>query len=715
MRTLRSMPFALGLVALGVAQAHAQTVNGEIYELITTAIHTPRSETALPVTVLSGDALQEAARATLGETLGSQPGIHNASFGPAVGQTVVRGQQGRRVMNLNNGLPNADASGNSPDHAQTVEAILADAVEVLRGPSTLLYGGGAIGGVVNVIDRRIASSIPEAPSIRLESRHETASDLTTTVGSLDLATGNFVWHLDGLSRDWNDVEVPGLAIDPRYLAAHEHDEHDHEDHDHDEHEHSDQVSNTDGYIANTAGRGNAGTVGVSWIFDNGHLGLAYSRLENRYGLPPGAHAHADEHDHEHDHEEHEHDHDHERADAHTHGDRVYIDLKRERYDLAGEWHDLAPWAETLSYKLSYTDYAHREIDGDTLGTRFSNESWQQRLQITHTDTAERHGVIGLQRSDETFAAIGAESFVPVTDIQATGLFLVEDFHVMGTTIEIGGRLNRDEYDPENGAVPSRSFDTYSLSGSALWDINEQATLGVSLSRSQRAPSVEELYSNFGLDDLDECIIHFANSACEIGDTGFKEETSLNTDITLSLDYERVDLTLTGFYNRFSDYIGQVATGAEVDGFPVLAYRQNDARFVGLELNADLEITSNLGLSIFGDLVRGRFDDLGDVPRMPPARIGAELRYSADNWTVYGTVQHARKQQRGGEFELGTDAWTRVDLGADYTLRMDNSGELMLFVRAHNVGDEEIRLATSYLRGFAPEPGRSIETGLRYRF
>jgi len=194
------VPLSLSLLATGIHQAQAQ--QDDIYELITTAIHVKKSETALPVTVLTGEELRSAARATLGDTLAGQPGINNASFGPAVGQTVIRGQQGRRVMNLSNGVPNADASGNSADHAQTVEPILAEAVEVLRGPSTLLYGGGAIGGVVNVIDRRIASTVPEAPAFSIETRHDTASDMNTVVGSLDFATGNLVWHIDGMQREW---------------------------------------------------------------------------------------------------------------------------------------------------------------------------------------------------------------------------------------------------------------------------------------------------------------------------------------------------------------------------------------------------------------------------------------------------------------------------------------------------------------------------------
>src|SRR5690606_1946473 len=203
MRRTFSTSFGLSLLGLGIAAAsHAQ--QDDIYELVTTAIHVRSSETALPVTVLADDELHDAVRATLGETLANQPGLNNASFGPAVGQTVIRGQQGRRVMNLSNGVPNADASGNSADHAQTVEAILANSIEVLRGPSTLLYGGGAIGGVVNVVDRRIASVLPAKPAFAVEARHDSAADLDTVVGSADFATGNLVWHFDAMQREWNN-------------------------------------------------------------------------------------------------------------------------------------------------------------------------------------------------------------------------------------------------------------------------------------------------------------------------------------------------------------------------------------------------------------------------------------------------------------------------------------------------------------------------------
>ena len=697
MKFNKSVPFYLSLLATGISLAQAQ--EDKTYELITTAIHTRSSETALPVTVLTGKALQGAVRATIGDTLAGQPGINNASFGPAVGQVVIRGQQGRRVMNLTNGLPNADASGNSADHAQTVEAILANSIEVLRGPSTLLYGGGAIGGVVNVIDQRIASSIPESPAFTVEARHDSAMEMDSVVGAIDFATGNFVWHLDGLNREWDNLEIPGLAIDERYLEDDHEEEHDEEE---DEH-HEEEQENSFGFVENTGGETTSVTGGVSWVFNNGFIGLAVSNLDNEYGLPPGAHDHAHEEDHEEGEENHE-------------EEFVFIDMERTRYDLNGKWSDIAPWAETVKYSLSYTDYAHAEIEGNgEIGTQFSNESLSQRLQITHTDTSKRHGVLGLQYSNEEFSAIGEESFIPKTEIDSTGLFLVEDFHAMAATIELGGRINRDDYSPKNSAAPDANFTTFSLSGSALWDISAPITLGLSVSRSQRAPSVEELYSNYAVSDLEECVIHFATGSCEIGNPNFDEETSLNTDVTLNLEYDAFSATVTAFYNSFDDYIAQITTGDEVDEFPVRAYAQDDARFSGLEVDANFHLNEVASLRLFGDLIRGKFDTNGDAPRMPPNRLGVELNLSGGEWSAYTSLTYANEQDKPGEFELSTNSWNRLDIGADYTFDTGNKGQLMLFMKGRNLGDEEIRLSTSYLRGFAPESGRSMEVGLRYTY
>ncbi len=701
----------LMLATLVSVSATAQEAD---YELVTTAIHTIRTETALPVTVLAGEDLRRASSATLGNTLANQPGINNASFGPAVGQAVIRGQGGRRVMNLSNNLPNADASGNSADHAVTMEPILADAIEVLRGPSTLLYGSGAIGGVVNIIDGRIPRSLHDKSKFAVEARHDTAADLDTLTGRFEFNTGNIAWHVDGVRREWNNMDVPGFAIDPAYLEEDHDEEHDADHDEHDEHE-DEEEENTFGYIDNSGGETESFTFGGSWVFDNGFLGLAVNRLTNNYGLPAGSHDHAHEHeeDHDEDHGDEDHDEDH---DEHGDEENVFIDMESTRYDLTGEWRNLTPFLEHVDYRLSYSDYEHSEIEGPgEIGTRYSNDSWQQRLQLTHARIGNWHGVLGYQGSSDEFGARGEESFIPVTEIDSNGLFLVEDFHKDNFTVEVGARFNHDEYSPKNISAPQLDFNTFSYSASMLWDFNSIASLGVNASNSERAPSVEELYSNFGLTDFEDCVIHFATGSCEIGSTNFNEEVSRNLDVTLYWEQERISASVTAFYNNFDDYIAQVTTGAEVDGFPIREYQQTDATFKGLEVDITFMLSEYLSLQVFGDTIDGDLGANGDAPRLPPNRFGSRLSADYGNWSGFVSVLYAGAQDQPGNFELPTDSYTRWDIGVDYLVPTDNSGEFRLFVRGRNLGDEEIRLATSFLRGFAPEAGRSVEAGMRFSF
>src|SRR5690606_39109458 len=190
-------------------QARLETI------LVSAPLHKSTAETALPVTVIDADALRERAAKSLGATLDGSPGVSSASFGPGVGQPVVRGQSGPRVRVLQNGTASADASAVSADHAVTIEAMLAESVEILRGPATLLYGGGAIGGVVNVIDNRIPRESPKMPlQGAIEQRHDSATDGNTSVFKLEGGSETLAFHLDGVYRDWNAVDIPGLAFNP---------------------------------------------------------------------------------------------------------------------------------------------------------------------------------------------------------------------------------------------------------------------------------------------------------------------------------------------------------------------------------------------------------------------------------------------------------------------------------------------------------------------
>lgn len=262
-------PLAAAITATMVGHTSAAPVAAPLeHVLVTVPIHRKAAETTLPVTVMTADELRRQAGTNIGSVLSKQPGIANSSFGPGVGQPVVRGQSGPRVKVLQNGMVSGDVSVTSADHAITVEPLLADSVEVLRGPATLLYGGGAIGGVVNVIDGRIPSRVPSEPvSGAVEYRHDTGSDGDSGVFRLDGGSETLAWHLSGVSREWNNVEIPGLAFDRSAVE--------------------DLEESSDGYIANTAGRNLTVTGGLSWLFERGFVGVAVSDTESRYGIPRG--------------------------------------------------------------------------------------------------------------------------------------------------------------------------------------------------------------------------------------------------------------------------------------------------------------------------------------------------------------------------------------------------------------------------------------------
>jgi iron complex outermembrane receptor protein len=661
--------------------------------IVSAPLHKSAAETALPVTVIGGDELQQRGAASIGATLDSSPGLANASFGPGVGQPVIRGQQGPRVQVLENSVSSGDASSVSADHAVTVEPMLAESIEVLRGPSTLLYGGGAIGGVVNVIDNRIpkkavVGGIVPGVTGAVEYRHDSNNDGDTTVFKLDGSNDVIGWHLDGVYRDWNDSDIPGLAFNRDHVG--------------------DLSDSSDGHIANTAGRNHNITGGTSWLFDSGYVGVSVSDMSNLYGIPTVAGGESG----------------------------IHIDMRQKRYDVAGEWDNLNAVIDALRWRLTYTDYEHKELeDTGEVGTQFTNETWQSRLELVHEEVAGWHGVVGVQLKRSDFAAVGEESFIPESISKGVGVFVVEDYHLDPLIFEFGLRYDRDEIDPDSTLVSSKTFDNASASGGVIWQFAPSWNLGLALSRSQRAPTVEELFSNAGNDAAD-LVVHGATQSIEVGDAKLDAETSQNVDLTLSHKDERFDGYFTLFHNQFSDFIFLANTGAtDADGVPVLNYSQEDAEFYGAEFNLTTQLgqlslgknaLGKFSVDLYGDSVRGELDNSGAVPRMPPWRIGTRVHWDLKQWSGYAGVLHAGDQNRAGEFENDTDGYTRLDAGLSYALALfGGSGEggdnsrggtnAQLFLRGNNLTNQTIRASTSFLRDYAPEPGRSVEAGVRLSF
>lgn len=717
--------------------------------VITAPFAASQAETILPVTVISGEEFREKVTNSIGDTLRNEIGVNNASFGTGVGQPIIRGQTGNRVTVLQNSLALTDASSVSPDHGNGVEPLLADRLEIVRGPSTLLYGSGAIGGVVNVIDNRIPEQLQGDTGFQLEQNYNSVNKENKTVFRLDGSVGNFGFHVDAFTRDNDNVEIDGFAIDEAAVERLEeltmafieagHGDEDHDDHDdHDEHD-EEEFPNTNGFIGNSNGEAEGGTAGFSFVGDQGFFGFSVSTLENDYGLPPGTHSHAHGHGEEHedeDHEDHDEDHDEEHDDDHEeehgHGGEevefVRLNLDQDRYDFKGEYRFQNSWIQSIRASVAYTDYQHSEIeffeDGDAeVGTLYSNEGVESRFLLTRAPTGDWSGVYGLQIGNSDFSAIGEEAFIAPADINNLSIFGVERFTTERFTGELGLRWESAKVDA--GSRCAYDDDVLSLSASGLYDVNETSNIMLAIARSERAPSVEELFSNVDQStcgtyaDEELLVVHAATGLVEIGNAGLENEKSSNIEFGYRMNSGSVTGEFSAYYNSISDYIFLDITGEEAEETPIAAYRQQDATFSGLEGEVSFTLTEQSDytavLSLFGDLVNADLDAGGNVPRIPAAKFGSELRFFGDNWSTHVHVTRVNDQDDVATLELGTDGYTLLSVYADYHFDVGGESDLKLFARGDNLLDEQVRNHASFLKNFAPEFGRGFTLGIRYEY
>lgn len=748
-----SLALTVGYAGATLAQ-EATHSEDQIEEIVVTApFQQSEAETALPVGVLSGEALREKIGNSLGDTLKNEIGVANSSFGTGVGQVVIRGQSGNRVRVLQNGVGITDASSVSPDHAHGVNTPLAERVEVIRGPSALLYGSGVIGGVVNVIDNRIPESLPEEASFVVQQSHNTVSSQNDTLIRVDGAAGNVAFHLDAFTSRNDNVEISGYAIDEAAVEEleeliHEHleeghqddeDEHhdDEDEHHDDEDEHHDEEEevenvNTNGFIGNSDAESIGGNFGFSFIGDNGFFGVSISEVEKDYGLPLGVHSHAhgeEEHEDEHDEEEHHDEDEHEDEGGHAEEvEFVRVLMEKTRYDFKGELRLDDGFIQNIRANVGITDYLHDEVEvfadgGRETGTGYFNEGSEGRVTMTHVPVGDWTGVWGMQFSNTEFSAIGEEAFIPHSDLNSLGFFGVERYDGGNWTGELGIRFEDSGVDP-NGRCEF-SGNTTSLSGSLLYDVGADANFLFGASRSQRAPTVEELYSNVSaatcatFDDPEDLVLHASTNLLEIGNPLLEEETSNN----IEFGYRQFGGGFTGefsaYYNQIDNYIFLDLTGEEFEEQQLASYLARDARFTGIEAEVSFNVVegdnSSLALGLFGDMVNAEFDSGGYVPRIPASKIGAELRWFGGDWSMHLHVTRVSEQEDAAELELPTGGYTLLSFYADYHWDVGEDSSLEVFLRGENLLDEEVRNHVSFLKNYAPEPGRGIMAGVRFEY
>lgn len=681
--------------AAEAAVADLEHANPQIEEVIVTStLHRSRADTALPVNILAGEELREKVGATLGETLQDQVGVTLATFGPGVGSPVIRGQGANRVQVLQGGIGNIDASSISADHANSLEPALADRIEVLRGPSTLLYGNGAIGGVVNVIDNRIPTSLPPSLTGLLETRHNSASDQQVNVVKLEGALGRVAWHVDGVYRDSNDVDIPDYAINPENV-------------DFNDSEAVAELLASKGRINNSNSQADVSTLGASWILDEGYIGFSFNQLENEYGIPMGAHQHQED------------------EEVHEQESSIHVAMEQDRADFELVL-PLQGWFKEVHGRVSSVDYQHAEIETDhegnsNTGTLFEQDGLEGRFAF-HLDTVENHeSVFGLHFSHRNFSAKGEEAFIPATDIDSLAAFSVYSIDTEKFIYEFGLRGERRNLDQIRGECEN-SENTWSGSSSAIWRFNDEVNFLFSVAHSQRSATVEELYSNIDTHcevlEAESLIEHAATQRIEIGNPNADKEKSTNIEFGIRKHLGNVSGEFNVFYNDISDYIYLFDLDAIDSELQLSKYLQQDASFVGFEaeVNFPLYRTGDhlSEIVLFSDYVDAEFGSNGNVPRIPPLRYGAEWRHSHLNWQMKLRWAEVDAQDSIGRNETSTDGYSLLNFYADYHLELGNQTG-MVFLKAVNLLDESIRHHTSLLKDVAPAPGRALEVGLRFEF
>lgn len=618
-------------------------------------------ELVVPVTVLNGRELSLRRESTLGETLNGIPGVSATQFGPNASRPVIRGLDAERVKIMQNGIGVLDASALSFDHAVSVDPLVIEQVDVIRGPAALLYGGSAVGGVVNAIDHRIPQEQLDGITGRGETSFGGANDTRSGAAVVDVGNGVFALHADAYKRITNDLDIPGYAVSRRKNEA----------------DGTPRINS--GTLVNSASDGDGGALGASLTFDNGYAGVSYSAFNSNYGTV----AEPD----------------------------VLIDMQSHRWDVASEFSDLGPIINRIKFRMAATDYKHVELEDGAVGTTFKNRGVEGSLEAGHAKIGNLTGVVGFQLSNTNFEALGEEAFVPSVNTQTKAAYFYEELPIDQFKITFGARGGYTTVDSKEDATfgpgQNKSFHPNSYALGGLYTLDKNWSLSTNLSHNERAPSYFELFANGE---------HVATGQFEVGNPNIDKERSNGVDAQIRYKDGTKSFSFGPYYTRFSNFIDVFNTGA-IDagsGLPIAQFSAVPAVFKGFEGEGKFKVAERLDFLVRGDYVNAKNTDTDNyLPRIPPLRLGAGLQYELGSFTARLDALHAFKQSKVADNELPTDAYT--NLSAVVTYKLPTKLNLELFAKANNLLNEEIRDSTSILKDIAPEGSRSILLGLRGDF
>ena len=665
------------------ASEHEQATTLDTIRIKAHPLEQTSKDFAVADTVVDQKRLAQGA-VTIGEALSGETGISSNQFGAGSSRPVIRGQDGPRIKILQNSSENIDVSTLSPDHAVTVDPALAKQVEVIRGPSTLLFGAGTVGGLVNVTDSKLPTALPEKGyEGNVGLRYNTGSDEKLATAGVTLGLGDQVaLRVEGLKREANDY------IAPDYVHEGE----------------------KERRVDNTFAKGQTVNVGLSWIYDRGFTGISYSNRQDQYGLPGHSHEyeschlhglslHCGEHDHDedgHDHDDHDHDHAHEAG--------PWIDLKSERYDVRTELDEPFAGFKKLRAQASYTDYQHDEIEEDTIATRFKNKGYDGRLELVHNPLGAWEGVIGTQYGQQKLELTGEEAFLAPNTTKKWSVFALEHAQLNDVHVELAARVDQQKIDIDDSSKKDFDGSAFSVSGAANWEFAPNYKLSLVTSHQERLPLAQELYADGG---------HFATNTYELGNDQLSKEKSNNVELGFHYDDNTFDYHVHVYHNWFDDYI-YAQTLDRYKDFRLVQYAQDKAKFYGAEAEAGYQISPIYKLSVFGDYVRGKIDN-DNAPRVPAGRLGTKLNADFDDhWSGSAEYYHVFQQDKIAAYETDSQSYNMLNLGVAYSGNYSNVSDYRVFLNANNLLDDQVYQHASFLSTI-PQVGRNFSVGVNFSF
>ena len=681
---LRYLLFTLPVLSMSVYADGVGHVQLQQVPVTANPLKLSNDEMVKPIQIYNGEELSRIRDSSLGATLNGTPGVSNSAFGDAIGRPVIRGMSNNRVQILNNGIQITDVSAMSGDHSVAIDTLAAEQIEIVRGPAAVIYGGGATGGVINIIDNRIHSDYYEGLMGAYDLGTGGANNEQAGSFLIDYGINDIMIHVDGYDRSSKNLNIPGLSVS-KYLNEAEPEEYP-----------RDKFG--DDTLVNSYVKSEGGSVGVSKITDLGYTGFSYTKHQMEYGIPLE--------------------------------DGAYIDMNVDKYDFKIERKDIATHIDNFKFAVNWTDYYHKEIEpeGD-IGTDYIDKQLEGKVEFAHS-LFNTPGVVGIDAGQGRFSKDAGKPLIANNQNKDIAIYFLEDFKFNDHTVSFGFRQGYTKYEAnsftsDDGAPApgedetSTSFDAseedFNLTNASIgsiFNLNPNLSLSVNLSHIERAPAMNELYI-YGE--------HHATETIEQGDRNLKKEKSNGIDTIITWQDGKNMLSFSPFYTRFDDYIAELNTGTvqyhehegEEEALPVYQYQSVPADFYGYEFEGSRKITTNYTADVWGDYVRGKNRDGGDLPLMPAMRIGTGHNYQWNRFNAGVEGMYVFEQDKLAENEYKTDDY--IDISAHVSYALPVEANIILSVKGTNLLDRTQRESTSIIKDKTPLGARAVIFGMTGTF